>query len=453
MIFDANELAQAVFFFDEQGRLIKELHIAEFQAVLDGFVGLSDLSGVEARACYAEINSELKICKLLFFTLPVNPDGSIHKAWHLPLANLAASGFKGRDLGAGPILMSCHSQCPAVHLKRAMWDPELGPENNTLLILKKAAAENKMGLLFRSPETVAAHGAVDAESIERMELELGNKLRKEHAKEMRDHMAQLLKEQRLRIATMNSEFENQKQLAKQQFEQRLESQNQALLSSQQELTYAQAKISELEAELAQQSDKIASVRDYFTRKIDDVVGSEQEQQLLLRESIELELKAKFEHDDLELKQRLQSCELELLYRQELEEQLQSELAMLRQRAEGATSLSAEQLLQNLSTSGLTLVSFQPGTGHLTVPVDKVQQYIDGPEAYAATHCGVSEGLYLQWLEHYKVPICRAELETGAVCGENVERVDKPIDFSSGVSDRCPHCQKLASRAHLKLAST
>ncbi|WP_096086465.1 sodium:proton antiporter [Agaribacterium haliotis] len=452
MIFDANELASAVFFFDDQGRVCKQLHISEFEAVVDGFVALNDLRAQEARCAYAEIDNGLNVRRLVFFRLPINDSGEILKAWGLPLADLAAEGAKSRDLGAGPVLMACYSKCPIPHLRRALWDPELSPNNNMLLALKRAAAENSIGLQFREAEHRPG-AEVGADERLRLEQELSTRLRKEYDKDLRDRMAQLLKEQRLRIATMNSEFEKRSLIMRRDFELESEALKQQLHVKEQALAQALNQKQELSEDLASQADKLSAVREYFTRKIDEARGSEEDNIQVLRHSLEAEYRARYEGRNRELQEALQAKELELLYRNEMEDQLQCELARLRQEREQVLTDSGEQILNRILESGLSLVSFQPGLTNMSVPINELADYLDDPEAYAAGQCGVSPELYEAWLEHYRLPVCRNTLDDATLCGENIDRIENPMDFTVGESDCCSKCRAQLKRSQLKLASS
>ena len=449
MIFDSNELARAVVFFDREGDIETEMNIAEFQAVLDGFVPLEQMAGKMTKACYVEFDNSYCVNRLVFFLLPINSAGAVDRLWQLPLMDLASAGTKSKDLGAGPISLVCKSQCPAKHLRDRLWDPDLSPQNSVLTKLKKAIAVNRLGVQFREPEEDTL--GISATSLAKIEQDLSTRLRKEYAHEFRDHMAQLLKEQRLRIATMRSDAEQANLESKKEYERRIE-EYQMLLSEKERLIGDQRDINaSLKETVDGQASKITAMREYFDQKLLDSTSVNDAD--ALKEAIEIELSARFESEAKELKEQLQMREVELLYRNELEVQLHDEVARLRDVNQKALVSTGEQLLEKLVESGISLVAFQPGSGHITIPVNHVSKYLDSPEAYAAEKCGVSVERYEAWLMHFRMPVCQHESDSGKMCGDNIEQVESPLDFQVGASDRCQTCRKKKARAHLRVAGS
>ena len=448
VIFDLNELASAVFFFGDEGDIAKQLNIAEFEAVLDGFVPMVDLAGQTAKACYLDIDANLHVQRAVFFKLPVNQQGEIHKAWHLPLLDMATGASKAKDLGGGPIQLACYSQCPIAHFKQVLWDPDLSLANNQLLMIKHAVSENRLGLQFRQEQPEESKDLGSKADVER---EISQRLRKEYAQEFRDHMAQLLKEQRLRMATSRTEFESESRQIKTDLDARV-GEYQRLLGEKERVIEDLRNInSSFKETVDGQAQKISAMREYFDVKLEQAQSDGPDSMVGVREALEVELQAKFEANTKDLKETLQTREVELLYRNELEVQLHDEIARLRDENQTLVDNTGEQLLQKLIERGVSLVSFQPGAGHLTIPLSDIARYMDSPMGYAAEHCGVSAERYEQWLEHYRMPICQESLENGRLCGENINRVDAPLDFNAGESNSCTSCQKRKARPHLRLA--
>ncbi len=449
MIFDINELARAVFFFDDTGVLSKQLNIAEFQAVLDGFVPLKDMAGLNARACYLEINADFHVLRAVFFRVPINKYGEIHRAWHMPLIDLASAASRSKDLGGGPIQLACYSQCPIGHFRKSLWDPDLSPQNNHLVAIKKAVAENKLGIQFR--EESVDEAVMSSGQRAEVEKEISARLRKEYAHEFRDHMAQLLKEQRLRLATSRNEFKADARRQKLDLEARIDEYKQ-LLEEKEKIIAEQSRLNKtLKETVDGQAQKISAMREYFDFKIEQAQIADDQMLKNLGNSIEAEVQAQYTAEISELKETLQTREVELLYRNELEVQLHDEIARLRDANQKTLSNTGEEMLQKMVEKGISLVSFQPGAGHLTIPVNEVARYLESPSAYAAEQCGVSEQRYESWLAHYRMPVCQQTLDDGGFCGENIERVENPIDFNVGESDSCTQCRKRRARSHLRLA--
>lgn len=445
MIFNSNELAQVVFFFDEQGQIQKQMHIAEFQAVLDGFVPLQDLAGTESQACYIDLDSQFELKSTVFFLLPLNSTGAIDRSWHLPLMDLARSAESGEAVGAGDIRFACRSQCPIEGMQAKLWDPKINQSLNQLKAIREALKKNKIGLRFREfedePSVSGALGRAESEKA------LTEKLRAEFAEESRNHMAEWLKEQRNRQMRMQKELEKKERALKLDAEERIQEYRGLLAENIRICTEQSEANRELKKQVEGQAQKIAAMREYYDAKIDLANDDEDETDV----KAELEKQNSLEADVKALNDALQMREVELLYRNELEVQLHDELALIREELKLTKQRADTTTLSRLVASGVSFVSFQPGAGHLTIPLDDVQRYLDAPVAYTAEQCGVNEQCYTEWLEHYRLPVCKSQLEDGKVCGENIDRIDAPKDFKVGESDSCTKCQKKAARSHLRVA--
>ena len=98
---------------------------------------------------------------------------------------------------------------------------------------------------------------------------------------------------------------------------------------------------------------------------------------------------------------------------------------------------SRSVLHRLAEADVSLVTMQPGAGHITIPVDEVDEFLKSPHAYAAKYCMVSEDAYKVWLRHYEAPVCDARIPvTGELCGLPLERKTHPGRFTPGISNRC-----------------
>lgn len=65
---------EAIFFLSEH-RVFRQMLKSEFEALLDGYVGLSDMADTEAHVVHVFLSPQLKITALVFFTIYFDEDG------------------------------------------------------------------------------------------------------------------------------------------------------------------------------------------------------------------------------------------------------------------------------------------------------------------------------------------------------------------------------------------
>lgn len=395
----------AVFFMDS-GRVARQMRASEFDAFLDGYVGLSDLAETDVRAVWVELGSDLLVRALVFFRIWFDEEGCADLSWNLPVEALARRGGKGPDLGAGPIRLVCRSLCPDPQYAQDLWDPDMTPGHNDFHAIRRAVEGNS--LRFRKVETV------DESRIPVLKAEEppGDDDRENR---QRARLAQLIREQRLRIKTLQSA--HRESLAELQREHRLELQalrnrytelEQAYQRQRVENEQLREKLSETHARCLAMEEELKEVADTVQRE-EAQAGAEL---VLLRE-------------------QLQRRQRELESRDEQIAALERELQELKEREPPEDSL-----LAYLRQQAVFLVAYQPGVGHITLPYDDIETYFRNPTAYAAAHCGLNEPAYLDWLDHYENPVCRHEDEKGRRCGAPVLRISQPAEFRRGIDDRC-----------------
>ncbi|MFQ3260892.1 hypothetical protein [Reinekea sp.] len=139
------ELFEAICFFGKKA-VIKEMRYSEFEAVLDGVVGVSELANKTVNAAYVKINHSLMIHSIVTFTIEFNDRGFADEDWNIPLRHLAENAGPGPDLGAGPIRLACRSQCSVSWYQRELWEPSQDGVNHFVL-LRDAVKRNKLGLI------------------------------------------------------------------------------------------------------------------------------------------------------------------------------------------------------------------------------------------------------------------------------------------------------------------
>ena len=428
-----SEHTEAVFFFSGD-QVAREMLYTEFEAILDGFVPVPDYAGQTAKAAYLTINPQLQISALVFFVIAFDGRGMVDNRWNLPLQQLVEQASRGPDLGAGPIRLVCFSQCPVAWQQQYLWDPQMEPGRNSFVLLRKSVARNRLGLVKYEPEPEEAK---DEESIAPREAQKLRKALHEHySQEMRDRLARMLKEQRLRITTLNNRHARKIDGLNQEHQQRLQAYRDKVRQLQEQNGELTQRLETLKENFDAQVQKIEGMREYFSHKLKAAHADENLQLQTLQENYEMELEARVQNATAELEDRLGMREMELFYRHQQENNFKEEIARLRQENQSLLEQGGGQLLDRLDRAGISFVAFHAGVGQLTVPASEMAAYLDDPDTFAARAAGVVPALYKEWLAHSREPVCTAKNDQGHVCGKALAQVARPADFHPGESDRC-----------------
>jgi len=440
------ESSEAILFVDEN-RVSREMLYSEFEAILDGFVPLPDMANQHVQGVYVRVSPQLCITATVFFSISFDSDGHTDKRWNVPLNQLADNAAKGPDLGAGAIRLACRSQCSIAWHHQNLWDPDMTPGANNFVLLKKSIKANRLGLTYQEIDVPTQQADAinytrvlkDLDQAKDIESKISRQLREKYKKEFRDHMARLLKEQRLRILTLNSKRKQQIQQLQLEHQHRVHIHREELEIKGKEIFQQNSRNQELKETIDQQAVKIEGLREYFEHKVkalQDDEGTQLQELQLMKNEYEAELAAKVEAGVLDVKEQLQMREVELMYRREQESSLEQEITRLRAENQNLLGNSSEQLLERLENAGMSFIAYHPGAGHLTIPLMDMSEYLESPLSYAANSCGVNLQHYKGWLQHYHAPICKALSENGDLCGENIERISSPGQFHTGETDRC-----------------
>ncbi|ARB45465.1 hypothetical protein [Alloalcanivorax xenomutans] len=434
--------SEAIVFFAEH-HITKSMLYADFEAILDGMVGVPEFARKEMRGAYCLVNGQLKVKALVLFLIGFDEDGMADTTWNIPLRHLAEHGGPGPDMGSGPIRLACRSQCPVAWHQDQLWDPSMKPGANDFVAVRDLLRQRgpKMGLEMDedlppptappvpSEEDIPTLGAAEPDP-ERVRL------------------ARTIKELRLRIHTLESgQKEEMAQLryAQQQKEEILNTQLEKVLMQFKTLKSQNAALREQNSSLKEQLETLR--RDQQEQAAQDrQQGSETER---LRQQYQLELEQRLEEERARLADELHSKEMEVLNRDDLIAQLRKDVAGLKHQQMKVSNAGGEQMLRKLESLGLSFIAFHPGAGHVSIGADQISDYMENPLAFAARKCLVTEDHYRAWLAHYENPVCQVAVGPEArACGKRVIRVDVPNQFKPGVSDcnsnRCPHCRSDAA---------
>ena len=449
MLLASTEKAEAVVFFDH-GHISREMLFSEFEAILDSVVPMPEFAHQTARAVYIRIDSKLHITAAVFFKIPFDAEGVADRRWNIPLQQLADGAARGPELGSGPILLSCHSQCSIDWQRKSLWNPSMTPASNSFTQLRKAVAGNRLSLVFEVDEDAQQAANIQQNIDTRgIQQQLSVHYKQQFEQEFRNRMANLLKEQRLRITTLTDHSKDVVQKLQREHQNRLEEYRQLISEQKQLLAGSERRHAKLKETVEGQAVKIAGLREYFQHKLQAAETGEAEQlqslQDSLQENYDLEMEAKIEASTTELKELLEMRDFELVYRHEQESSLREEIAQLRLDNQSLIGNGSDELLQKLDQSGLSFVAFHPGVGHLTIPVEDVSVYLQSPADYAANKAGVTPTHYQQWLLHYQKPVCAALKTGGDLCGASIDRIMQPSEFHVGEKDRCKEHQTSSSQ--------
>jgi hypothetical protein len=424
---------EAVFFLDNK-KVTRHMLYSEFEALLDGLVALPDYTDEDAKAVYVVISKSGKITALVFFILYFDEEGRADASWNVPVERLAEVSGRGPDLGGGPIRLACRGQCAVNWHQNDLWDPDMTPGSNDFLLIKKAVEENRLRFSFK-----AADAEVPVLSKANVGVEpLLEDLDFDADQEKRLKLARLLKEQRLRIRTLESSHEQS--IGSADREQMI-----SLHAYKNEIQSLQQTVEQLKLMNEKLKDKLSSRNDQFL-SLQDKVGD----QAALVAKLEADLKnasagerlslekQKMEAEIVLLKEQLDRKDFELSNMADREEQLRAELEELGESLGGGAESSS--IIKRLKELEVVFVVYHPGAGHITMTSDEILRYVENPNSFIAAKCFVTEAQYLAWLEHFDNPVCRYKNEQGKVCALQVDKVSIPSEFELGIDDRCERHQ-------------
>jgi len=442
-----NETPEAVLFSDGHG-IIKEMMYTEFEAVLDSYVGLEDFADQEVKAAYVQINKYLKVSRVVLFLISFDDDGLAARDWNVPLRSLAADASSGPDLGGGPIRLACRSHCTAKWHQEALWDPEMRPGRNDLVDIQEAITRNKLSLSYEEepveePPVLQAAAVVSVQQATapavdsaKLEQEITARVEKKFEQARRTKLARLLKQQRLRIATLNTKRKDEVELLIRAHRLELQAHEQESDTVRQELEQMRVVNARLNQQIKDLTEDYQNSTTALESKLASLETDERYNADSIKRQYEYEMASKIDAATTELNERLEQRNVELYYKKESERRLKEQLEDVRQEKSELLKEDAEGFLTRVSKAGIVFVAFHPGAGHINISLDDIPVYLDNSTDYVAKKCYVSEEHYIAWLKHYDEPKCHYETE-GGPCGVRLEKVEMPAQFKPGESDCCP----------------
>lgn len=450
----------AAIFFCEKGKVAREMLYAEFEAILDSFVPLQEYAGQEIKAIYVQISPQLKVTAAVYFMIGFDGAGNADKRWNLPLEQLAEQGEAGPNLGAGPIRLTCRSQCPVAWYTQSMWDPNMASEPNDFVVLRDVVKRNKLGFKkmeaeadaveeeIPSPPPLVARPAAtsspargaseesDAEKI--LSASLVQLLRKKLDDENSAEREALAKKQRLLLAAQKTQFEDEMNKLGEAHSEELRQMQKKLEQYHQALEEQKKKNEKIEQELTLQEKAATQTKELFEKKLAKNQEAGSNQLEVIKQDLANEFQRKMDTEIRKLKEALAEKNVELMYHDEEKSALEAEVAKLTAEKARLISQGGEQFLHRLSENKVSFVVYHQGFGHINIDIDNIGEYLSNPIAYVSQSCKVPEPVYRQWLIHHENPVCQAFSELkGDICGKHLKPVINPSQFVIGRSDRCP----------------
>ena len=421
---DSLPFAHAVYLFD-RGKLASEMLYCEFEALLDGYIPMIDLASSEVKCVFVAIDRDRYVVATVFFLIDFDSDGFANRLWNLPLLQLSEQAARGPDLGAGAIKLACQSQCPIEWHRESLWDPSMTVDNNHFQAIKRAVLNNNLNIDFPLPEEDSLSPPLLIAPTKGV-----------HDDAMRKRLASKIKEHRLRISTLRTQQQEKMQQLKQEMQARLGAKNNTIEELrkcvQEEKDYAL----QLNGVIKEQQQKLDELRHYFEEKISEFRDQDTAALETLKQHFEARKQAEIDTLTTGFQDQLEQRDVELMYRESQLDGLRDEVQRLQNDRQELLHSSGNQLLERIHRQGINFVTYHPGAGHITIPIDELHEYLDKTEDYVARKCGVSTKAYKIWLQHYQRPQCCAMIAGGTTCGRIIDRVENPIDFLPGESDRC-----------------
>lgn len=463
-------MSEAVLFFNGS-KIAKAMLYSEFEAILDGMAGVYDYAGEEVRAAYVAVDGQLWVRGCALFKLSFADDGLADRHWNIPLRYLAEVAGPGPDLGGGRIRLACKSQCPVAWHNSQMWDPDMSTTSSHLVAIQRIIQANTLQLPVekrsanddtKKPQKLEARKKTQGGSLPpklaNIEQISAGQSRPSQAvvptinaivseakgssevasigSEERVKLARTIKKQRFQIATLKSESDELIAKLKFQLLQRETETEKELTRLRSCLEIQQAKNDALKEQIKAQK---AQIEAHELIAKDRLRLAHEDKKLevdALKAQFEAQEKLKVDEQIAQVNEQLQIKELELMYRDEICQQMEKELVQLRNQEVHLMDSGADQFLEKIQNLGLSFIAFHPGAGHVSIPLDAMNRYMENPTRYIAEKCFVSEIQYKFWLSHYESPVCTYHTISGQQCAKRVPLTSLPSKFIEGSSDRC-----------------
>lgn len=395
--------AEAILFLDDAS-VVKEMLYVEFQAVLDGVVGIPEFARKSYHAAYVTIWRNLSVNTVVLFKLSFDKHGHVDAKWNLPLRSLSSQATNGPDLGDGMMLVMTRDLCEDADYEKLLWEP--GKKKvEVLTSIRDSIKRNKLGLYVEDASSRFSDYTLYTHSTERSLGASPSKVDVQYQQQLANNIE----------ATLKFKYEDEIRNLEQQHAEivrQLESQNAAL-------------------------QKQASG---YQDVVDDLEANNKEHIEIIVNKMKKKYEAELASTRSGLEEALNLREMELHYSKESEEQLGEELQKLKNALPHIKEEAMNEYIVNLFESGVQFIVTQSGIGSSSLKLEQLDGYLQSPTGYWAKQCNISEDHYRDWHNHFRNPTCQAGSTTGCACNAKLTKVKHPADFVSGYSDMCSNHQ-------------
>ncbi len=421
---------EAILFF-AGAEISHEMLYAEFEALLDCVVPIRDFAGKEMRAAYVRLERGLQPSVVVLFLIPFDPDGFPEQRWNLPLRQLAEATERSTESRSNGVRLASRSQCPLPGWERALWDVEQGPGGSTIERMRDRLGMNRLGLddsleyAPTAPDGAAPAGDhAPAATLQSLP---------ENPAGSPDAMLALIQQSNLQINLIRDQSQRE------------------IVAMRQRLTEAQQALGERESARDQGTQALQLASEGFRNELETLRSRlDAESAAVTRLSArEIELQQSIALQERSFEAERAGLRAELSRQEEQVHSLSTELTGLRRDKLRLMDDGAESFFAALKDKNVNFVTFQPGAGHMTIPMEDLPRFLEETDTYVAAKCNVAVEHYRRWLLHYGNPVCQGTSGGGAACAKPVPKILKPSEFTSGLQDRCPIHKQVPRSASLQ----
>jgi len=389
--------AEAIFFLDD-GNVSKEILHVEFEAILDNYVGIPEFKNQVQQAAYVSIVDNLRVDKVVLFSINFDDQGHVPHSWNLPLRYMASLAHEGPDLGDGPIKVLSADDPVEPEYHQYLWDSGKRLVE-VLTAINCAVKQNKLGTYVDSGQVSFANSLQSPQVIHATHFAGQPIGGAQHY--LSNNLESALREQQARLRT------------------ELEAGH---ADSMQKLAIEKA-------QLVEQSDALS-------RQMQALESESRRQIEIIVDKYRAKLRSQLAEQESHWQNVLAEKELALHYAQNKEQQMRDELEHMQRSQPTEQAKAIQSFLQQLIDEGVELIVSENRLGSYGLKLHQIHDYLENKDAFWAAQNGISEQQYKAWRKHYEHPVCQAGASTGCLCGAVIRQVDHPRNFILGESDVC-----------------